>query len=164
MEKAKQLENANRICHLRDVFHRRSLACGVVWLLCWLLAACSQTSPEQRLQQQFEQMQMAVEERRADDFMAGVSADFAGKNGMDRAALHNLLRLQMLGNASVGVTRGPLEIQWQGDHATVKCSVLLTGGGGRFLPERAQTYAITSGWREEDGEWRVYYAEWHAAR
>ena len=94
----------------------------------------------------------------------GVSADFAGKNGMDRAALHNLLRLQMLGNASVGVTRGPLEIQWQGDHATVKCSVLLTGGGGRFLPERAQTYAITSGWREEDGEWRVYYAEWHAAR
>lgn len=143
-----------------DAIHRRPLAWSAAWLLCWLLAACSQTSPEQRLKQQFEQMQTAVEERRTDDFLAGVSTDFAGKNGMDRAALHNLLRLQMLGNASLGVTRGPLDIQLQGDHATVKCSVLLTGGGGRFLPERAQTYAITSGWREEDGQWRVYYADW----
>jgi hypothetical protein len=160
MEKAKRLKNVNRICHLMDAIHRRPLAWSAAWLLCWLLAACSQTSPEQRLKQQFEQMQTAVEERRTDDFLAGVSTDFAGKNGMDRAALHNLLRLQMLGNASLGVTRGPLDIQLQGDHATVKCSVLLTGGGGRFLPERAQTYAITSGWREEDGEWRVYYADW----
>lgn len=162
MEKAKRLENGNRICHLRNAIHRRTQAWGVVWLLCWLLASCGQTSPEQRLQQQFERMQTAVEERRPDDFMADVSTDFAGKNGMDRAALHNLLRLQVLGNASLGVTRSPLDIQLQGDHATVKCSVLLTGGGGRFLPERAQTYAITSGWREEDGEWRVYYADWSA--
>lgn len=109
---------------------------------------------------QFERMQAAAQEKRTGDFMDGVSADFTGKSGMDRAALHNLLRAQMLGNASIGVTRGPLEIQLQGDRATVKCTVLLTGGGGRFLPERAQTYAITSGWREEDGEWRIYYADW----
>jgi ketosteroid isomerase-like protein len=111
---------------------------------------------------QFDRMQAAVEEKRTDDFLEAVSPDFAGKNGMDRAALHNLLRLQVLGNASIGVTRGPLDIRLQGDHATVECSVLLTGGGGRFLPERAQTYTITSGWREEDGQWRVYYADWSA--
>jgi hypothetical protein len=159
MEKAKQLENEKRLCHLRHAIPRWTQARAVAWLLCWWLASCSQTSPEQRLQRQFEHMQTAVEERRPDDFMAAVSADFAGNGGMDRAALHNLLRLQVLGNASVGVTRGPLDIELQGDRATVKCSVLLTGGN-RFLPERAQTYVITSGWREEDGEWRVYYADW----
>jgi hypothetical protein len=161
MEKAKQLENGNQTSHTRAAT-RRLGAWAFIWLLCGLLASCSQTSPEQRLQRQFERMQAAVEEKRTDDFMAGVSTGFAGKNGMDRAALHNLLRLQMLGNASVGVTRGPLDIQLQGDHATVKCSVLLIGGGGRFLPERAQNYAIISGWREEEGEWRVYYADWGA--
>lgn len=163
MEKAKRLQNEKPMCHLRHARLRLPQAWVVAWLLCWWLASCSQTSPEQRLQLQFERMQTAVEERRIDDFMAGVSTDFAGKGGMDRAALHNLLRLQMLGNASIGATRGPLDIQLQGDRATVKCSVLLTGGN-RFLPERAQTYLITSGWREEDGEWRVYYADWSASR
>lgn len=161
MEKAKRLENRNGSCHTRAAPGRLAVSV-VVWLLCWLLVSCSQTSPEQRLQLQLEQMQAAAEEKRTDDFMEGVSSDFAGKNGMDRAALHNMLRLQMLGNGSVGVTRGPLDIQVQGDRATVRFTVLLTGGGGRFLPEQAQTYAITSGWREENDEWRVYYADWSA--
>jgi hypothetical protein len=162
MEKAKRLGNDPRISHTRTATPRRPHAWAFVWLLCWLSISCSQPAPEQRLRKQLESMQAAVEERRPNDFMAGVSSDFAGKNGMDRAALHNLLRLQMLGNASVGVTRGPLDIQWQGEHVTVKFSVLLTGGGGRFLPEQAQNYAITSGWREEEGQWRVYYADWTA--
>jgi ketosteroid isomerase-like protein len=30
------------------------------------------------------------------------------------------------------------------------------------LPDRVQAYAVTSGWRIEDGEWKVYVAEWNS--
>ncbi|MEL1264546.1 nuclear transport factor 2 family protein [Pseudoxanthomonas putridarboris] len=133
-------------------------------LLALGMVACRSGSPEERLRQQFSAMQAAAEEKRVGDFMEGVSADFAGARGMDRAALHNLLRLRTLGNASIGASTGPLDVQVQGDTATVKFSALLTGGSGRLLPEQMQAYQITSGWRLEDGEWRVYYAQWDPPR
>ena len=92
--------------------------------------------------------------------MEGVAADFAGNGGMDRVALHNLMRAQVLGNSTIGATIGPVEIEEKSGKATLRFTVLLTGGGGRFLPDNAQTYSITSGWRLEDGQWRVYYAQW----
>lgn len=79
---------------------------------------------------------------------------------MDRAALHNMLRLQMLGKSNVTVASSPLQIELRDETATVKFSVVLTGGAGRWLPDSAQSYSITSGWRMEQGQWRVYYAEW----
>ena len=47
-----------------------------------------------------------------------------------------------------------------GDRATVRFSAVVTGGSGRFLPERAQAWEVTSGWRDEGGDWRLYYAQW----
>ena len=50
--------------------------------------------------------------------------------------------------------------------ALTRDAILLTGkvavatGGGRVLPERAGVWEVTSGWRDEDGQWRLYYAEW----
>ena len=79
---------------------------------------------------------------------------------MDRVALHNLLRMQFLANASVGVTTGPVTIELHDDKATVRFSVVLTGGNGRVMPDRAQSYTVTSGWRLEGDQWRVYYAQW----
>jgi len=61
------------------------------------------------------------------------------------------------------VTRGPLDIQLQGNRATVKFKMVVTGGAGGLLPERAQGYDITSGWRDEDGEWRLFLVEWTEA-
>ena len=124
------------------------------------LAACERDTPEAALRAQLQEMQAAASERRAGDFMEGVAADFAGNEGMDRAALHNLLRIQTLGKSNIAVTTGPLEIDMQGDHATVRFTAVLAGGSGRFLPDSAQVYAITSGWRNEDGKWLVYYAQW----
>ncbi|MET0718013.1 MAG: nuclear transport factor 2 family protein, partial [Pseudoxanthomonas sp.] len=67
---------------------------------------------------------------------------------------------QTLGKSGIGVTTSPVEIDMQGEHATVRFTAVLTGGNGRFLPDSAQVYAISSGWRIEDGKWRVYYAQW----
>lgn len=109
---------------------------------------------------QVQAMQSAAGEGRIGDFMTGITDDFAGNEGMDRAAMHNLLRMQALAKSNLSAATGPLRIQMQGDQASVRFDLILAGGNGRFLPDSAQTYSITSGWRIEKGKWRVYYAQW----
>lgn len=125
------------------------------------VAACAPTAPEHRLRARFGEMQAAVEKGQAGDFMEGVSPDFTGESGMDRAALHNLLRARMLADSHLGVTAGPLEVVVQGDNATVAFDVVLTAGNGRLLPDQARAYRVTTAWRTEDDEWRVYHARWN---
>lgn len=153
MEKAKTLE-------ARPQTFRRLARAGLLLLALAALAACARDTPDTALRAQLQRMQTAASERKASDFMEGVAADFVGNEGMDRAALHNLMRAQVLGNSTIGVTTGPVEIEEKDGQATLRFTVLLTGGSGRFVPDSAQTYSITSGWRIEDGEWRVYYAQW----
>lgn len=129
-------------------------------LLSMLLPACGREPAEKRLRDRIGTMQVAASERDARDFMDGVTSDFGGNGGMDRDALHNLLRAQMLANAGINVATGPLDVLIDGDTARVRFQVVLTGGSGRFALDRAQAYDVDSGWREENGQWRVYYAQW----
>lgn len=154
-----RMEKAKRLPMIRQTRLRWPKAALILFGLA-ALAACRHDTPEAALRAQMEEMRTAASELRTADFMEGVAADFIGNEGMDRAALHNMLRLQMLGKAKIGATTGPLEVDMQGDRATVRFTAVLTGGGGRFFPDSAQAYAITSGWRNEDGRWRVYYAQW----
>ncbi|CAN7298890.1 nuclear transport factor 2 family protein [Pseudoxanthomonas sp. LjRoot143] len=135
-------------------------ACG--WLLaCMLmLAACAGDAPEAQLRRQFDAMQAAVEAGKAGDFIDSVSPDFTGEEGIDRAALHNMLRAHTLMNARIGATTGPLDVRVEGDNAEVAFNVLLTSSSGRMLPNQAGTYRVTTAWRREDGDWRVYHARW----
>ena len=73
-----------------------------------------------------------------------------------------LLQLQLLGHQAIGVTVGPVDVQMQGSTATVRFSVLLTGGGGRWLPDQAQHYQVTTGWRLRGSDWELYHAQWTA--
>lgn len=70
--------------------------------------------------------------------------------------------MQAHGNSALIVTTGPVQVQMHGQQATMKFKAHLTGGSGRLLPDSAQTYSITSGWRQEEGEWHVYFAQWDA--
>ena len=144
---------------------KKGLAYGAAAMLLLAgLAGCGPEPPDAQLRQRFDAMQQAVEDKRVGDFMDGISADFVGSGGMDRAALHNLVRARMLANTRVGTTTGPLEVQVDGDNATVSFHVLLTGSSGRRLPEQARTYNITTAWRREEGDWRVYHAQWDVPR
>lgn len=131
-------------------------------LLVLSLSSCGVEPPEERLRTRLGDMQTAMVERRPGDFMEGVAEDFTGNTGMDRAALQALLRVQMLRNSRIGVMTGPLDIAISGDRATVRFSAVLTGGDGGLLPERARAYQVTSGWREERGQWLLYYAAWES--
>jgi hypothetical protein len=93
--------------------------------------------------------------------MDHVASDFTGSGGdMDREKLHNLLRAQVLANARIDVTVGSIDVQLQGDRATVSIDLALSGGNQRWLPERAGAWRIVSGWRKESGEWRCINAQW----
>lgn len=127
-----------------------------------VLFACSSGSPEEALRARMTEMQTAASERRVGDFMNGVADDFSGNGGMDRAALHNMLRMQMLGKTRVGIASGPLRVDILGETATVKFDAVMTGGSGGLLPDSGQAYSITSGWRLHDGEWQLYYADWRS--
>ena len=128
--------------------------------LALLLAGCARTPPEQRLREQLGGMQAALEERRASGFMDGIAADFSGTGGLDRAALQQVVRAQMLANASIGLTLGPAEVEMHGERATVRFSAMATGGDGRLLPARARAWQVSTGWREEDWHWLLYSADW----
>lgn len=132
------------------------------WLLALVLAlaACAGDTPEAQLRQQFDTMQAAVEAGKAGDFIEGVSADFAGEEGLDRAALHNMIRARALMNARIGATTGPLDIKVDGNNAEVEFNLLLTSSSGRLLPEQAGTYRVTTAWRREGDDWRVHHARW----
>ena len=128
-----------------------------------LLAGCSKPPAEERLRERIGQMQDAIVARDVSAFMEGVADDFIGSGNLDRAALQQLVRLQVMRNASIGATIGPVTVQLQGERATVDFKVVLTGGSGGLLPERAQGFDVRSGWRDGDDGWQVYNAEWKAA-
>jgi ketosteroid isomerase-like protein len=134
---------------------------GLVLMLALTLSGCSRTTDEQRIRDAMAAMQQAMENRDARAFMAHVSDDFIGDSAeFDRAALANLLRMQVLRNDRIGATLGPIDVEMQGDRAKVQVLATLTGGSGNLLPERGSMYAITSSWKRQGSEWRCYSATW----
>ena len=158
MEKAKR--HASVIARIsRDL--ARTLRVSAVLAL----AACSGETPEQVLRAELAGVQAAIEQGDVQKAISVVSEDFGGPNGMDRAALHNLLRMQVIGGRRIGVTTTPFRIDIQGDDATVTFDAVLTGSGqGRWMPDRAGAYEVTTGWRFSGDDWQLHHADWQARR
>ena len=137
------------------------------WLLVTLpcllaLSACSRPAPEQALRETVAQMQEAVEARDAGALHDQLADDFIGPEGMDRDDARRLAQVMFLRNRDIGVTLGPLDVALQGSDATVRFSVALTGGSGSMLPDSAQVYDVTTGWRMRGEEWELVSVDWKA--
>lgn len=124
------------------------------------LSACRHEPPEQALRRTIADMQRAGEEHRVSDVMDSVAEDFAGPDGMDQKQLQRFLTLISLQNRELGVTLGPMEVKMQGNRAAVAFTLAGSGGSGGWLPDRGQIYDVETGWRLEDGEWRLISANW----
>ena len=128
-----------------------------------LLAGCSAAdSPEARLRERLGALQAAMEQReggRIDGFLA---EDFIGPRAMDRDGAVRMARAAFLRYRSVGATLvGTPDVEMQGDgHARVRFEAALTGGSGALLPDAARVWSVDTGWRLEDGEWRMASATW----
>lgn len=135
----------------------RALVLTMAWLL---LAACSRTPPEQALRETMQPLQLAMEQRDASQVEDFLADDFVGPGGMDRDGARRLAALTFLRHRDVGVTLGPLDVSVLQEHATVRFTAALTGGSGRVLPDAARLYQVETGWRLEDGDWRLTSARW----
>lgn len=136
---------------------------AAAWLLaaaCLGLAACAADPSEEALRARIALMHGALEARDARGLLAPVAEDFVGEGGMDRRALGQLARLHFLRHPEVGAVLGPLQVEMHHERALVRFEAALGGGRGGFVPDAAGLYAVTTGWRFDDGEWMLVSAEW----
>lgn len=139
----------------------RLISCN--WLLGALLllvvAACSRSTPEQLLRLQITQMQQGMEQREAARVIEPLAEDFLGNGGMDRQAVERLLRAQLLLNQRIEVVLGSVDVRIDGHNARADFSVVLAGGNGRLF-ERGRIHQVSTHWREQNGQWQLYRAQW----
>ncbi len=128
-----------------------------------LAAGCSRPAPEEALRNAVAGVQASIEERDAGALRRYLAEDFIGPNGMDRDQARRTAALYMMQHQAVGLTMGPLDVELQEPHATVRFRAALTGGSGRLLPDRANFYQVETGWRMEGGDWKITSARWTPA-
>lgn len=139
-----------------------SRTCGLLCVLLMavlVLSGCSRTPPEERLRATIDGLQQAVEQRDGSALQTSIAEDFIGPGGLDRDGARRMAQAMFLRYRDVSVNLGPLEIELRDRHATVRFTAALTGGAG-VLPESGQLYDVETGWRLEDGEWRLVNADW----
>jgi len=136
-------------------------ALAIAFALVSVVAGCRRETAEQALRNDIASLQAAIEARDAGAMAGFLAEDFVGNDGLDRDGARRLAALHFMRNASVGVTPGPLDVQLQGDdHATVRATVVLTGGRGGLVPGTGRIRDVTTGWRREGGDWRMTSVEW----
>lgn len=128
---------------------------------CMAVAGCARQAPEERLRTTVAGLQAAIDARDAGAIADHVADDFVGNDGMDRDAARRLAVAVFLRHRDVGVRIGPLDVAMTGDtHATVAFTAAASGGSGGLLPDSAQVYRVRTGWRMQDGDWRMTSADW----
>jgi hypothetical protein len=137
------------------------LATCTLLALALLSSACRRDSPEQAVRLQVERLQQAIDARDAGDVHALLAEGFVGNDGMDRRAARQLAAATFLRYREVGARFGPVSVELRGEtDAIARFTVLATGGSGGLLPEDGQVFDVQTGWRQQDGAWRLLTARW----
>jgi hypothetical protein len=139
---------------------RRSLGSALGWAAVLALAACARTPPEQAVREAVAAVEAAIETGEPRRLHGWLAEDFVGPGGMDRAGARQLAQASLLRYRELSVVLGPVEVTVDGTHAQASFTAAVTGGSGRVLPDAGRIYDVRTGWRLEDGEWRLLSAEW----
>lgn len=134
------------------------LACMGLLLV---VSACSRSDPEQAVRAQVDALQQAIDARDAGAVEDLLAEDFIGNEGMDRRGAKQLAAGVFLRHREIGARLGPVTVDLRGEReAIARFSVLATGGSGGLLPEQGQVYQVQTGWRLQDGDWKLLNASW----
>lgn len=143
------------------MLYRAGLKTGLAVLVLLAAAACARSGPEERLRERTQALHAAIESRDIAAMQHVLADDFVGNDGLDRRQARALATVLVSRYRSIGITFGPMDVQLQPPaNATVRFSVLATGGGEGLLPQRIQAYEVETAWREEGGDWMLYHAKW----
>lgn len=133
----------------------------VLALLLCSVSCAPELDDEAALRDTIDAMQQLVEARESSELLSYFAEDFIGNPGRyDKDRFSQLVRGAIMLNQRITVTITSVEVELIEDRATVHCNVLLTGSGGRMLPERGRLYAVKSGWRLGDDGWQLIQANW----
>ncbi|MBN8263325.1 MAG: nuclear transport factor 2 family protein [Xanthomonadales bacterium] len=134
------------------------LACMGLLLV---VSACSRSDPEQAVRAQVDALQQAIDARDAGAVEDLLAEDFIGNEGMDRRGAKQLAAGVFLRHREIGARFGPVTVELRGEReAIARFSVLATGSSGGLLPEQGQVYQVQTGWRLQDGDWKLLNASW----
>lgn len=126
-----------------------------------VVSACSRSDPEQAVRAQVDALQQAIDARDAGAVEDLLAEDFIGNEGMDRRGAKQLAAAVFLRHREIGARLGPVTVELRGEReAIARFSVLATGGSGGLLPEQGQVYQVQTGWRLQDGDWKLLNASW----
>ena len=134
------------------------------------LAACSrQSSPEAEIRALVAQAQTAAEERDVRALRALIADDYADDRGLDRKAVENLIRLEVLRHQSVHLFVRIRGIEFpEPDRALVSVAAAMAGrpvaNAGELVGLNADLYRFDLEWVRRGGEWQVRRADWKPAR
>ncbi|TYT23784.1 nuclear transport factor 2 family protein [Luteimonas viscosa] len=136
-------------------------AVGFATLL--LCAGCVRDDPEAALRKTVTDMQAALEQRDAAAMQQHLADDFIGNDGLDRDGARRMTAAYLLRHRDIGINAGPLQVDMADTHAVVRFTAMLRGGSGRLLPDAARVYEVETGWRLDDGDWKLASASWKPA-
>jgi len=139
---------------------RGRLFLAIGWAVTFALAGCARTPPEQAVREAVAGVEAAIEAGEPRRLHGWLAEDFVGPGGMDRDGARKLAQASLLRYRDLSVVLGPVEVTVEGDRAQASFTAAVTGGSGRALPDAGRIYEVRTGWRLEDGEWRLLSAEW----
>jgi len=123
------------------------------------LAGCRGEGPEARIHRAFEAGRRAVEAGDGAGASQLLAPGFSGPDGMDRAGAR-LYLTAVLGRQKVGVTVLGDRLEVQGQRATQRVELLLTGRAGQgLLPDESSRRELVIRWECRDGAWRIREVE-----
>ena len=138
----------------------RAIALVLILAAVMLLPGCARPPPEQQLRDALTTLQASLEARDVSAIESTLASDFVGQDGLDRDGARRLAQWAFLRHRDIGVTVGPPGIDVRDQHARVRFTAALTGGGGGPLPDAASVYDVDTAWRIEGGQRRLISAQW----
>ena len=135
---------------------------SLLLILAITLVGCGDPAdPETALRETIDEMQRLAQEREGRALLEYFAEDFVGNpGGYDKTTFGGRIRAAMVANTRITATMTGLEVNVVDNRATASFNLLLTGSSGRLIPERGRLYSITTGWRMDEGEWRLIRAKW----
>ena len=128
------------------------------------VAACARQPDADAIRAAIHEMAGAAKAQSSADVLARISEDFTGSDGeVDRSQLADLLRVQLLGRRTIGVSLGTIDVEVSADRATAIFDATVTDASGRWIADRREVLHFVTGWHLESGTWRCYNAKWSGA-
>lgn len=129
------------------------------------LASCGDAdSPEQQVREVIDEMETAAESRDVGDFVEHLSAEYRDENGKSPDEAARYARGYFIANQSIHLLTRIEQIEFPlPDEARVRVLVGMVGRDGDATSRwdlAADLYEFKLALRQEDGKWKVTFAEW----